>query len=254
MFRKTPSKTVAIVVPLSTSRELTTEEQVSLRHLQHFLGHYDKFIIHPESLPVSQEDFTPLPFSDRYFGSVRNHNFLLVSPHFYKTFRDYRYILIYHTDSLIFHDQLTQWCEQNYDYIAPPWIQYAGSPYEGMEIENHCGNGGFSLRNVQSCLRVLQTLRRPRPTLAYLRRILRRAKKVEFKGNEDVFWGVEAPKINPSFNVAPLEAALEFGFECNPRLCFEKNGRKMPFGCHAWTRYDRAFWEPHLLPKQADAV
>jgi hypothetical protein len=32
-----------------------------------------------------------------------------------------------------------------------------------------------------------------------------------------------------------------------PRLCFELNGRKLPFGCHAWQRYDRGFWEPYLL-------
>jgi hypothetical protein len=25
------------------------------------------------------------------------------------------------------------------------------------------------------------------------------------------------------------------------------NGGNMPFGCHAWERYDRRFWEPHLL-------
>ena len=35
--------------------------------------------------------------------------------------------------------------------------------------------------------------------------------------------------------------------EVSPRLCFERNHRQLPFGCHAWARYDGAFWEPHLL-------
>ncbi len=249
---KNPSKQVAIVVPLSTRPGLTTEEQISLRHLRHHLGHYDTFMIHPESLPGSHEGITMLPFSDRYFGSARNHNFLMVSPHFYRTFRDYRFILIYHLDSLVFCDQLTGWCEQNYDYIAPPWIPYAGASYEGMDIENHCGNGGFSLRKVQSFLRVLRILHRPRPTLDYLRRILRRRKRLEDKRSEDVFWGIEAPKIDPSFRVAPFDAALRFAFECNPGLCFETNNRQMPFGCHAWNRYDRSFWEPFLLPQKTE--
>ena len=41
--------------------------------------------------------------------------------------------------------------------------------------------------------------------------------------------------------------ALEFSFELAPRYCFMMNGRRLPFGCHAWFRYDREFWEPFLL-------
>jgi hypothetical protein len=52
--------------------------------------------------------------------------------------------------------------------------------------------------------------------------------------------------ISHRLRVATVEDALQFSFETCPRKCFEMNGRRLPFGCHAW-EYDRAFWEPHLL-------
>lgn len=247
MKRRQRSKLVAVIVPLSSRPQLTPDEEISLRHLKHHLGSYDSFMIHPKSLRVSFDGFTMLPFKDRYFGSARNHNRLLVSPHFYKAFRGYRFILIHHLDVLVFSDQLTQWCTRNYDYIAPPWIEYDGAPYQGIGIENFCGNGGFSLRKVESFLRVLRILHRPKPTKDYLLRITGRRKRIEDKRSEDVFWGTVASTIDPSFRPAPFAEALQFAFECNPRLCFERNSHRMPFGCHAWARYDRAFWEPHLL-------
>lgn len=244
---KKPSKLVAVIVPLSTRPDLTADEQLSLKHLRRFLGHYDKYMIAPESLEVSTGDFTVKRFGDQYFGSIANHCKLLVSPHFYKTFSDYQYIFIHHLDSIVLSDQLTEWCERGYDYIAPPWIKYEGAPYAGLGIDNLCGNGGFSIRKVQSLLRVLRILNRPRPTREYLYRVTRRRKWIEHKRGEDVFWGTVAPQIDPSFRVAPFKEALRYAFECNPRLCYETNNRQLPFGGHAWPFYDRSFWEPHLL-------
>jgi len=250
-MKKRAKKQVAVIVPLSTRPELTPDEEISLHHLRHFLGKYDKFMIAPDSLNVQHDDFAMIHFGDQYFGSVLNHCKLLVSPHFYKTFRNYQYIFIHHLDSLVLSDQLSNWCARGFDYLAPPWIKYAGSSYEGRPFENKIGNGGFSLRNIASFLRVLRILRRPKPTLDYLRRITGRRKRIEDKHGEDIFWGTQAVNIDPSFQVAPLETALQFGFECNPRLCLEMNRDHLPFGGHAWPRYDRAFWEPHLLPANA---
>ena len=53
----------------------------------------------------------------------------------------------------------------------------------------------------------------------------------------------------PEFKVGTLEQGLAFSFEMEPRRCLERTGGRMPFGCHAWGRYDRAFWEPYLLPE-----
>ncbi len=63
----------------------------------------------------------------------------------------------------------------------------------------------------------------------------------------DVFWGLRAVDYYPDWKVASVEEGLRFGFEVEPSRCFEMNGRELPFGCHAWARYDRSFWEPYLL-------
>ena len=47
--------------------------------------------------------------------------------------------------------------------------------------------------------------------------------------------------------MASLEDGLRFAFEVSPRTCLDLNGGKMPFGCHAWARYDRSFWEPFIV-------
>jgi len=247
MWKTKPSKLVAIVVPLSNRKELTPDEEISLRHLRHFLGAYDKYMLLPQSLDVQYDDFKLKRFDDSFFGSGRAYGRLMVSPHFYKAFRDYRFILIYHLDALVFSDQLKEWCARDFDCIAPPWIKYEGAPYGGLPIENKNGNGGFSLRKVSSFLNVLRAVRRPAFTKEYARRILRRAKPIEHRRNEDIFWALYAKNYCPEFRLAPLETALQFAFECNPRLCFEQNRQQMPFGCHAWSVYDRAFWDPHLL-------
>ncbi len=246
---KQNKKQVAVIVPLSARTELTPDEQISLRHLRHFLGGYDKYMLAPPGVEIPHEDFMVRRFDSSFFGSVRAHMNLLVSSIFYKTFQDYQFILIYHLDALIFSDQLKEWCARDFDYIAPPWIKYPGAPYEGLPIENKIGNGGFSLRKVSSLQRVLKRVRKPEITRAYLRRILGRGKKFEHRRYEDVFWAMHATRFDPEFKFPPIETALDFGFECNPQLCFEMNKKKMPFGCHAWTTYDRAFWEPHLLPE-----
>jgi hypothetical protein len=43
---------------------------------------------------------------------------------------------------------------------------------------------------------------------------------------------------------------LRFAFEAAPRQCLEMNQGRLPFGCHAWGRYDREFWTPHLLASE----
>lgn len=51
------TKEVAIVVPLSDRKDLTPEEEISYRHLMHYLGGYDKYMLAPRSLQVHYPDF-----------------------------------------------------------------------------------------------------------------------------------------------------------------------------------------------------
>jgi hypothetical protein len=276
---------VAILIPLSTRTGFTPEERISLRHLVHFLGRYEKYLIAPRGMRIELEGFRVKHFSRKYFGSAVAHNHLLFNPLFYRSFGDYEYVFLYHLDSLAFADQLEYWCGQNFDYIGPPWMHCPDSPWV---TRPRVGNGGFSLLRVRSVLTVLYNRYRMEPSTYWIDMFTRNGRhlrplihlleklqplfpksklvnvplaewrKAEDPGpnsrNNDIFWSDRAITFLPEFKVASFEDGLRFGFEVAPRTCFEMNGRKMPFGCHAWARYDRSFWEPHLLAKEDEQV
>jgi hypothetical protein len=274
-----PSRTVAIVVPLSTRRTLLPDEEVSMRHLCHFLGRHDKFLIAPEGLSIEREGFKTLHFGRRFFGSAAAHNQLLMWPAFYETFRDYEYILMYHLDSLVFSDDLIRWCRAGWDYIGAPWIPCPETPWVK---EPRVGNGGFALMKIESVLQVLRSRYRKKPVAFWADLLTRNGTRLRplftlaeaagrvFPGsallsrllrgwrasrnpaphglNNDYFWSYQAVAYMPTFRVAPVEEGLRFAFEAAPRLCFDLTHGQLPFGCHAWEKFDRGFWEPHLLP------
>lgn len=265
-------ESVAIVVPLSNRNYFTPDEQVSLAQLNKHLNQYDRYLITPPDLQVEVAGFGQEEFPDEYFGSAEAHARLLLTLEFYDRFSKYEYILIYHLDALVFSNELKKWCSYGYDYVAPPWVEHPETPYYGNKnYEGNVGNGGFSLRRVTSFARVLRSRRFFKPPFrkAYhtLRSSLadrnykgiRRAwQQFNSKHNgiaaetrdyifyEDHFWGTRAVHYWPEFKVAPLEVALSFAFEAAPEYCFQLNGHKLPFGCHAWDRYDRTFWERYL--------
>lgn len=268
-------KKVAVVVPGYQRAHFTLDEEISFRHLEHFLGRYDKFLVVPQSLAIERPGFHIQRFADTYFGSAAANNKLMLSSNFYRTFRNYDYILIYHLDALVFSDHLLEWCAAGWDYIGAPWLQSTDSPWVGT---SRVGNGGLSLRKVGSFLRVLSSdkywvdpehywqrissgqpwytsgVRRLKKCFKHIRRFNGVRREVELwplhqdgTKNEDHFWSDRAVYYDPHFKVAPFEAGLRFAFEVVPRHCFEVNQHSLPFGCHAWTRYDRSFWEPYLL-------
>ena len=260
---------VAVVVPMSNRAELYPDEEISLRHLLHYLGRYDKYLVVPENLEIALPGFRYARFGPEFFGSAAANTRLMLSAAFYERFQAYEYILVYHLDALVFSDQLEEWCAAGYDYIGPPWFPHEDMPW--VE-EPGVGNGGFCLRKVESCLKVLNSSRyaidpdaywrRRRPAswpgrvVNYPRKYLKRLHYFNnvrrevgrFSKNEDLFWSRRAVHYYPDFRIAPVEVAMRFAFEGAPRLCYQKIGGKLPFGCHAWPKYDRAFWEPYLLP------
>jgi hypothetical protein len=272
-----PSKTVAIVVPLTSRPGLTEDEKISMRQLLHHLGDYDKFLLMPEGVDWHYEGFRAMKYPAKYFGSAAAHGKLLGSRSLYRDFSDYEYIFFHHLDALAFSDQLEDWCRKGYDYIGPPWIKCDDSPWVDRP---RVGNGGFTLLRVESALkaltnrylakptawwfdlftfhsppwliRILEKLEERFPKSKTLRSLMREWREMEdpapHNRNNDIFWSDMAVLYYPEFKVAPLEEGLSFAFEVSPRTCFEMNGGRMPFGCHAWARYDREFWTPHLVP------
>lgn len=266
-------KLVAVVVPLANRSNFTEDEKISIRHLTRYLASYDRYLIMPETLEINIEGFKEKRFQSNYFGSVEANRRLVFAKEFYEAFNDYSFVLIYHLDALVFSDQLTEWCRKGYDYIAPPWVQHKDAPYWGnSEYEGKVGNGGFSLRKTESFLKVITSNKLAQSPFSAVASAIRYGTSVRkysallklflyfhprYNGvrnemesyfqNEDHFWANRAAHYYPGFKVAPIEEAIKFAFECVPRYSFELNGRRLPFGCHAWNKYERDFWEPFLL-------
>ena len=264
---------VAILVPLSNRTFFTEDEKISLLHLDHHLKDFDRYFIVPKNLNIEKEGFKVKRFDLKFFGSISAHRKLLFSKNFYQKFSNYRYILIYHLDALVFSNQLMDWCQKGYDYLGPPWIKHKDTPYAGNpNFEGKVGNGGFSLRKVDSILSVFNSkklwknpFRRALSEFLHEKSITRynsltnvfRYWHPKYNGvleemknyhhNEDHFWASRATHYFSKFKIAPVDVAIKFAFECVPRYCYELNEKQLPFGCHAWKRYDPEFWEPFLL-------
>ena len=273
MIIPSPSKTVAVVVPLSLQFNPSPDEELSLRHLTHFLGKHDKYFVAPHGLDVDYPGMKVKYLSKRFFGSAKAHSVMVTSPEFYESFLDYKYILMYHLDALVFSDQLLEWCETDFDLIAPPWIEHEDASYSsGTKYTGKVGNGGFALFKVASFLKVLnssgyaiapeyykkeaQKIKNgPKRLALHVKAWLKHLKMFNNVRWEvaradrpsDYFWSNRATHYYPDFKIISVDLALRFGFECVPRYCFELNNHILPFGCHAWQRYDREFWEPFLL-------
>lgn len=281
VMKRRPTKKVAILVPMSNRPRLTADEEISMRQLRHYFGNYDKFLIAPEGVAFDFEGFGVKRFPQRFFGSAAAHSRLLAMPSFYKQFADYEFVFFHHLDALAFSDQLPEWCATDIDYIGPPWIQCVDSPWVDRP---RVGNGGFTLLRIEKALlalnsrhrrqasfywfdlftsnatlpwiEVLEKLERVFPFSLIVGPLLREWRETEDpignNRNNDIFWSDTAVRYLPDFKVASLEEGLRFAFEVSPKTCLKMNHGKMPFGCHAWTRYDRKFWEPHIVPENSN--
>lgn len=259
---------VAVVVPMYRD-ELTPDERISVRHLLRFLGRYDRYLVVPRSVRPSLGDFGVRRFPDRSLRSRRGYSALLLSRRFYRAFADYEYILVYQLDSLVFRDELADWCARGYDYI--------GAMHRIGEHPPIPGNGGFSLRRVPTFLRVLTSRTRtvdpaehwrrhwahlppltrlratPRRVAKRLRAFnsvgweIRRMNRSEYAWPEDWFWSLEARKYVPEFRIPSAAEGIRFAFAEDARSWLEAAAGRLPFGCHGWDRSERELWEPYLL-------
>jgi hypothetical protein len=263
-------RSVAVVTPFP-SAALDKGARVSLRHLNHHLGSYDRFLVMPRSQRQGLEGFEVKRFPDRWLESRRAYSALLLSRDFYRSFADYEYILVYQLDCLVFSAELAEWCAKGYDYIGAVHVIGDNPPCAGQ--------GGFSLRRVAGFLEVLSSpvrtedpaeywkrswagrppLQRwrnvPRRWAKHLRRFngvqreIRRRNRDYHGWAEDWFWSLDARRYKPDFTVAPVEEGLRFAFDEDPERSFEEAGLRLPFGCHGWTRRPD-FWAPYLLREE----
>ena len=236
---------VVVVIPVYKNC-LTAYEEISLQQCLKVLNKYDIIFVAPKALNMSAYKTTNnveiKKFPDECFKDIYSYNRLMLNSKFYERFQMYKYILIYQLDAFVFSDKLLEFCDMNYDYIGAPWIN--GMPYYKYNFRGayrlnkifrffnkpqvcYVGNGGFSLRNVKSTINLL---RENKQQLA------------SWSGSEDIFFSLCG--LNKKFKVASTSVALEFSFELSPKDCFELNGYKLPFGCHAWEKYNIEFFRP----------
>ncbi|MCI8402870.1 MAG: hypothetical protein HFI38_12410 [Lachnospiraceae bacterium] len=217
----------AVVVPYYHEK-LTETEAISFRNcLDTFKGKYPIVLVIPERMKKSP--YLPLdvlyePVPDGWLQSIDSYNQMMLSEAFYIRFIKYEYILIFQLDAFAISDSLQSFCDYGYDYIGAPWLKgmrYLRSSERGVWF---VGNGGFSLRRVEAFMT-----------------ILRRLSTESVNRHEDIFW---ASCDSADFHVAPMDIALKFSFEQDVRQCYEQNNNELPFGCHAWEKYDFDFWRP----------
>lgn len=255
---------VAILIPIYKNH-LDDDEWISLKNNIHKLKSKPIILIAPkkinkwlnENILNKFNNLDVIYFKDRHFTSVDKYNKLLMSNFFYRCFSNYEYILICQLDALIIQDKLDYWCGMGYSYIGAPWFVGFNSPKYPLELYG-VGNGGLSLRKVDDYIKYLSKIRRIRNTeinlsqnsliLKFFKYLIHKfiliinRKPFLPRVNEDVFWGCLVAKQYKQFTVPKNIDALDFAFEVDPQGAYELNNNKLPFGCHAWQRYDKNFW------------
>lgn len=240
-----------VVVPFYKSH-VNSYESISLHRCVSVFGCDRITLISPEHLDMQNyRDFKIARFADAFFSSVSAYNRLMLSSEFYDYFADYKYMLIHQLDAFVFYDDINYWIDKNYDYIGAPWLGQSWPRnlmfslwkpiwarsflYRQLfENVNIGGNGGLSLRKVASARMALNILRKY-------------ANNWDCNDcNEDVFWSIFVPYVLPYYKVPDEKESAYFSLEQLPRIGFEMNGGKLPFGCHAWEKWDIEFWRPHF--------
>lgn len=222
------SKKTAIVIPIHKIG-FNHDEEISFRQAEKVFSKEDIILALPEHIYYSEEykKYKKEKFSRDYFESVESYNRLMLSAEFYKRFIAYDYILIYQLDAFVFKNKLGYFTELDYDYIGAPWLHGIFYYINEKNCIWHVGNGGFSLRKVKPFIRILEEKEPLKKSII----------------NEDVFF---SSVVDGDFKTAPFDVALQFSFEKQVEKCFQLNKGHLPFGCHAWKRYDKKFWTPYI--------
>jgi Protein of unknown function (DUF5672) len=260
-------KRACIVIPVY-KEVLDAFELISLQQCFNVLGGYDIYFVIPARLAatiatngfIKEKKAQYKVFNNHFFFSTTGYNRLMKKPGFYKAFLDYEFMLIYQLDAFVFKNELAYWCNCGYDYIGAPFMKKNS---DGTFAIAGQGNGGFSLRKISSCYNVVKQFKKlgfehpffsdKKPFYINLWRDIRYNFIYNFSFypfqpvvNEDIFWAELIPSAFKGFKVPKAVDAIPFSFEVAPGYLYGLNGRKLPFGCHAWRRYEPDFWGRYI--------
>jgi hypothetical protein len=270
-LEKKVSKVIVLVISHKT--ELDMDEIKSISSCFGILKNYDIRFVCPRGLDISNyynygfgDDISFDFVKKKWLKTYRNFEKFKKSLYLYWKYRSFNYILFYEPDAYCFKDELGYWCDQGYSYIGAPWVKQIN----GNLVYSGIGNGGFSLRRTSDHIRALLSfsyIKKPRKLFRdyffvrrtywqYFKLAIHFVLDLTIRNNsfflfhsyspEDKFW-YEISKNFSWFNTPSFENSLKFSIECEPRILFSLNNSCLPFGCHAWARYDRFFWEEFIM-------
>ncbi len=214
-----------------------------------------------------KDDIAIETFDDSCFCGVSGYNALLSERDFYARFAESEFILICQHDAIVLKPELPEWLDKGYAFVGSPMFEGFHQPTYPLQFLQTL-NGGLSLRHIPSTLLIFRNavfLKRSLAmrlaskvgiisavnallSLVSARRLVVRRKDL----NEDVLWTRDIAAVFPAFTVPAPEIAARFAFEVCPADLFSQTGGQLPFGCHAFERYDPGFWlaqaPPEIVP------
>jgi hypothetical protein len=265
-----PADQLSIVVPVYRAF-LDADEATSLESVFRVLGGHHLVMVKPQGLDTAAiEARFPFKavetFAPEFFASIQGYNRLLLSTGFYQRFLGSAYLLICQLDVFVFRDDLATWVAKGYDYVGAPWVSgnrlgllihrlamalgrlRPGGPEKiyPYQLRNRVGNGGFSLRKVETHHRLSIELK------GAIDHYLRHAGTHHF--HEDVFWSLEPARRGHPHRTPGVEEAMAFSWDVNPARLDALAGGKLPMAAHGWYRGRHLkFWAPRVAAARAAA-
>ena len=221
---------VVVVVPVYKT-QLSELENVSLTQLYRILYNYPIVFVMPNKLKgyFDDNELEIRYFDDYYFTNRSSYSDLCLDENFYRSFDEYEYMMIYQLDAFVFEDKLLYFCELGYDYIGAPVYYPTWKDY-------HVGNGGLSIRKIDSILRVLSMKKDI---------LVRMPEREKDSWEEDNFFGFCGYCKDIEFKVPSQRVASGFSLQHEFSFGYRSvNRAKLPFGCHGWYTSNYNIWKP----------
>lgn len=230
-------KQALVVVPVYRTA-LSETERIAWIQVRRVLGAYDICLLVPKSLRLEGDQWNNVRverFDDAFFQSRSSYSNLMLSTECYERFVDYEYMLLYQLDAFVFSDRLMEFCAKGFDYIGAPVPSKSGN---WIDVGCNIGNGGFSLRKIESTLCVLQQKEK------IFSKMPKCWETNKFLLWEDLFFAFCSTLPDLDFHVPDFMTALDFSVGTDIGRAYRRMPDWLPFGCHAWNISDYWFWKP----------
>lgn len=232
---------LCVIIPIYKEK-LRLMEEYSIKRTCEILCDRDIFFVAPEELNtesykcyMERYSISIKYFDSKYFKGIKGYNKLMLNKRFYQNFSQYTYMLIAQPDAFILSnkDEMDSFMSKGYQYWGAPWnpamkvyrIDVKGISYFGRIMQPilcKSGNGGFSLRHINS-------------TIELLNKRWITAKTWCHNYNEDAFFSYFGHSDKYKFFSCPtVEEASSFALEADMKTILSSG--KRVFAVHAWEK------------------